>query len=146
VSGPPRTLREDVHIHAPATEVYERLVEPAPIWWPPAVSGLSTTGGGLSFTLGLAGRSERVALTRASDEPPHFLEFLADGEIGGVRALRWVVNDEGPREVHLIAELTYEPAGGGLGWMLEETVHRPGRRQALRDALWRLKLLVEGRQ
>jgi hypothetical protein len=146
VSGPPRTLREDVHIHASAIDVYARLVEAAPEWWPPAVSALDTGNGGLAFTLGLAGRSERARLARTTEEPPRFLEFMADGNGGALRALRWAVNAEGPREVHLIAELTYEPAGGAVGWMLEETAHRPGRRQVLRDALWRLKLLIEGQR
>ena len=145
MSGPSRTLREDVHIHAPATEVYARLVDPAPDWWPQAVSQLDTDGGGLRFCVGLAGRTEQAALVRSTEEPPRFLEFVADGGASAVRALRWVVNDEGPREVHLITELEYEPAGGAMGWMLEETVHRPGRRQVLRDALWRLKLRIEGR-
>jgi hypothetical protein len=146
MSGSARTLREDVHIHAPATEVYARLVESAPEWWPPAVTDIDTREGGLSFALGLAGRTERAILARTSDEPPRFLEFVADGEPNGLRALRWVVNDEGPREVHLIAEIAYEPASGAVGWMLEETVHRPSRRQVLRDALWRLKLLIEDRR
>jgi hypothetical protein len=146
VSAPLRILREDVHIHAAATAVFERLIEPAPEWWPAAVTGIDTRDGGLAFSLALAGRTERAALARASEEPPRFLEFLADGEPNALRALRWVVNDEGPREVHLIAELAYEPASGAMGWMLEETVHRPSRRQVLRDALWRLKLLIEDRQ
>jgi hypothetical protein len=144
VSGPPRTLREDVHIHASATDVYARLVEPKPEWWPPAVTSLDTTDGRLAFTLGLAARTERARLARTAEEPPRFVEFMADGDGSALRALRWAVNAEGPREVHLIAELTYEPAGGVVGWMLEETAHRPGRRQVLRDALWRLKLLTEG--
>ena len=47
--------------------------------------------------------------------------------------------------MHLVAEAVYERAAGPIGWLLEQALHRPLRRQALRDALWRLKLTVEGR-
>ena len=140
----PRSVREDVHVHAPADEVYALLIEASARWWPPAVTEVEASGEGLAFTLDLPGRRERATLMRVTDDPPRYIEFVADGMASPVRALRWVVNIEGPREVHMIAELEYEPAGGPLGWLMEETAQRPSRTQMLRDALWRLKLIAEG--
>src|SRR5205823_755042 len=141
--GPLRTLREDVHIHAPAIEVYGRLGAAHQEFWPAAVSDVDTSGG-LAFRLAMPLRNERAALMRSSEEAPRYLEFAANGDGGALRSLTWAVNSEGPREVHLIVEIAYAPAGGPLGWALEEMLHRPFRRQALRDTLWRLKLLAEG--
>ena len=70
----------------------------------------------------------------------------AAGAASAVTALTWVVNDEAPREVHVAAELPYLPAAGPLGWALEETLQRPARPQAVRDALRRLKSLPEVRR
>ncbi len=141
-----RRLREDVHIHAPADEVYGRLraFESHREWLPPAFDGVEADDDAIAFALLLPVRRERARLEVVAAEPPRVLE-LADGN-GGGWGLAWGVNIEGPREVHLTAEIAYEPAGGPLGWVLEETMHRPMRRQALRDALWRLKLLIEGRR
>ena len=52
---------------------------------------------------------------------------------------------ESGRESHLSVETHYHPAGGPFGPLLDLTLHRPHRRQAFRDALWRLKLLIEKR-
>lgn len=140
-----RRLREDVHVHAPAEEVYGRLsqLDTHHEWLPAAFSEVRGDTTEIEFVLALPGRRERARLTVATAEPPRMLEFAdADGRAWG---LAWAVNQEGPREVHLTAEIAYEPARGAFGWVMEETAHRPMRRQALRDALWRLKLLIEGR-
>jgi polyketide cyclase/dehydrase/lipid transport protein len=143
-----RRLREDVHIHAPATEVYNRLLSlhRDREWLPPAFSELEASAGELAFALTLPMRTERSRLVVSSDEPPTFVEFAAVNGAGGIELLNWALSSEGPREVHLTVEAGYEPSRGLLGWLLEETVHRPARRQAFRDALWRLKLLSEGRR
>jgi hypothetical protein len=143
-----RRLREDVHIHAPAAEVYDRLVglDKDHAWLPPAFSDFEAAGGEIAFALTLPMRTERARLAVAADEPPTFVEFSAVDGVGGVVLLSWALNPEGPRDVHLTVEAGYEPLAGLAGWLLEETLHRPVRRQALRDALWRLKLLVEGRR
>jgi hypothetical protein len=146
VSRPLRTLREDVHIHAPALEVFGYLDAHDPEFWPPAVTVYTKDQQSLELAISLPGRSERARLMRATEDRPRYLEFTADGQAAALRGLTWVVNSEGPREVHLIVEMAYEPARGPFGWALEETVHRACRRQVLRDALWRLKLLAEGRR
>lgn len=143
-----RRLREDVHIHAPAAAVYERLVglHADHQWLPPAFADFEAAGGEIAFALALPLRTERARLAVATDEPPTFVEFAAVDGGGGVELLSWALNPEGAREVHLTVEAGYQPSGGPLGWLMEEAVHRPVRRQAFRDALWRLKLLVEGRR
>jgi len=136
-----------VHIHAPAADVYGRLRSGAghQRWLPPAFADFEHTGDELGFALTLPLRTERTRLQVTVEEPPGLIELspMDGGSIGG---LAWALNVEGPREVHLTMELAYKPAGGPLGWVLEESVHRPLRRQALRDTLWRLKLVIEGRE
>ena len=148
-----RLLREDVHIHATAAAVYERLIglHNDHDWLPPAFGDIEVADGEFAFALALPLRTERARLAVAADEPPTFVEFAAvddHGANGGpaIERLSWALNAEGPRDVHVTLEAGYEPSGGPLGWIVEEAVHRPVRRQAFRDALWRLKLLVEGRQ
>lgn len=144
MSRPLRSVREDVHIHASFAEVRDLIGSPVR-WAPPALAEAEGDLDAIAFRLLLPLRSERVRLQRATPDAEHVLEFAANGDGSPVRALTWVLNVEAPREVHLVAELSYEPAAGPIGWALEEIAHRPSRRQALRDALWRLKLLAEGR-
>lgn len=144
MSRPLRSVVEDVHIHATFLDVCDLIASPLR-WAPPAITEAEGDLDALAFRLLLPLRSEHARLARAADEAAHVLAFAANGDGGAVRGLTWVVNVEAPREVHLVAELLYEPAGGPIGWALEEVMHRPSRRQALRDALWRLKLLAEGR-
>ena len=141
-----RRLREDVHIHGLPGDVYGHLfcLDGARAWLPPAFTAIEAGANALSFALTLPMRTERARLTVATDEPPTYLEFAAADGPGGIELLAWALNPEGARDVHVTVEAGYQPAGGVLGWLLEETVHRPLRRQAFRDALWRLKLLVEG--
>jgi hypothetical protein len=47
--------------------------------------------------------------------------------------------------VHVTVEAEYRPAAGLLGGLLEPVLHRPLRQQALRDVVWRLKQVAEGR-
>ncbi|RLT27103.1 MAG: hypothetical protein DWI48_04525 [Chloroflexi bacterium] len=143
MSRPLRDVREDVHIHASYAEV--RALVMAPQQWHPA-SFDDVMGGDedIAFRLLLPMRSEVAMLHRNQSADVTMLEYSGD-EASSVRALNWAINAEAPHEVHLLAELIYEPAGGPFGWALEEVMHRPARRQALRDALWRLKLLAEGR-
>lgn len=141
---PPRSVREDVHIHATADAVYALLSAGDAAWLPLEIESFEQTAGQLMFTLVLPLRREQARLVRTSADAPRVLEFAADGSASDVTALTWVVNAESPSEVHVVAELAYLPASGVLGWALEETLHRPARTQALRDALWRLKLVAEG--
>ena len=52
---------------------------------------------------------------------------------------------EGPDDVHLLVEAIYTPAGGFVGALLDLLVQRAHRRQALRDAVWRLEAAARGR-
>lgn len=140
-----RSVREDVHIHAAGDAVYALLWDGAASWLPPAFESFEVADAQLAFTLALPLRREQARLVRASAERPRLLEFAADDGGSAVRALTWVVNLESPGEAHVAAELAYVPASGPLGWALEEMVQRPARAQALRDALWRLKLMAEGK-
>jgi hypothetical protein len=143
-------LREDIHIHAPQRDVYSHLraLDRYQRWLPRAFRDVRGDGATLDFTLALGLRSERGRLAVDVEEPHSYLELagatLANGGQTAIDALAWYVSAEGPREVHLIAEARYEPRGV-VGAMLELPLLRAQRRQVLRDMLWRLKHLVEGR-
>ena len=143
-------IREDVHIHASAGETFARLeaIERYGEWLPRSfrdVAGESGAQARLDGVLALPLRSERVRLEVAEREPSQLLLFRsADGERGAFRTLSWVLSVEGPSDVHLLVEATYTPAGGLAGALLDLLVQRAHRRQALRDAVWRLKQLLEG--
>lgn len=137
-------MREDVHIHAQADAIYALLSTADGSWLPPAFESFEAADAYLAFTLVLPLRREQARLLRTSAEAPRLLEFAAEDGASAVRALTWVVNLESPGEAHVAGELAYVPASGPLGWALEETLQRPARAQALRDALWRLKLVAEG--
>jgi hypothetical protein len=143
-----RRLREDVHIHAPASEVYARVAGLAHShdWLPPVFADLEVGARSVAFALALPLRTERTRLAVAADEPPAYIEFTAVDGSRGIELLSWGLNAEGPHDVHVTLEAGYEPSAGPIGWLLEETMQRPARRQAFRDALWRLKLLAEGRE
>lgn len=142
-------LREDVHIHAAPEAIFGRLREPAEGGW---FARAFTAGenGTLAYDLRLPLRRERAELAVTSEEPPRLLllERAGDGEGGesGVLAsLSWALHPEAAGEVHVTVEAAYRPPGGPLGRVLEPMLYEPLRRQAYRNALWRLKQLVEGR-
>ncbi len=141
-------LREHVHIHASADEVYGRLaaLEEHRRWLPSAFRGVVATRDSLSFDLRLPLRRDRARLAVTGDEAPALLVLERDGVEGGagsIHSLTWALHVEAPREVHLTLEVAYHPAGGALGSLLEVALHRRLRQQAFREALWRLKLLIE---
>ena len=147
-------IREDVHIHASASATFERLEATARYgeWLPRSfreVEGEPGPRARLDGVLTLPLRSERVRLEAAEREPPRLLLFRAapdgaGGEHGAFETLSWVLTAEGPDDVHLLVEAIYTPAGGFVGALLDLLVQRAHRRQALRDAVWRLKQLLEG--
>jgi len=141
-----RLLREDVHVHAASDAVYAllRQAEQRARWLGPTVAELAQHGDMLAFRIALPLRSERAQLALAVDEAPRLLVYAANGAPTALSAVTWVLRAEGAAEVHVSMEAGYTPAAGLLGWVLEEALHRPHRRQALRDSLWRLKLLAEG--
>lgn len=143
---PPRSVREDVHIHARPDAVFALLSSSDADWLPPAFEAYEVDDRDLAFTLALPFRREPARLTRTSMQPPWVLQFAGDNSASGVTALEWVVNAESATEVHVEAQLVYLPASGPLGWALEEMLQRPARQQAMRDALWRLKLVAEGKR
>ncbi len=145
-------ILEDVHIHASASATFERLEATARYgeWLPRSfrdVEGEPGPRARLDGVLTLPLRSERVRLEAAEREPPRLLLFRAapDGAGGDAfESLSWVLSAEGPDDVHLLVEAIYTPAGGFAGALLDLLVQRAHRRQALRDAVWRLKQLLEG--
>jgi hypothetical protein len=138
-------IREDVHLHAPAPAVRQRILDLSTYdeWLAPAFRDFRADDEGWSFTLALPGRTEAGRLRRGGIEDGA-VTFVQDGG-GVIHSLTWAMHAESTREVHLTAEITYAPAGGIAGNVLEMTVHRPHRVQALRDSLWALKQLVEQR-
>ena len=143
-------IREDVHIHASASATFERLEATARYaeWLPRAFRDVAAPSGPaarLEGVLTLPLRSERVRLEAAEREPDRLLLFRSsDGDRGAFDTLSWVLTAEGAGDVHLLVEAIYTPAGGFAGWLLDLLVQRQHRRQALRDAVWRLKQLLEG--
>ena len=143
-------IREDVHIHASADETFARLEATGGYaeWLPRSFRDVTAPPGPparLEGVLALPLRSERVGLELAEREPARLLLFRAsDGARGAFETLSWVLSAEGPDDVHLLVEAIYTPAGGLAGALLDLLVQRAHRRQALRDAIWRLKQLLEG--
>ena len=140
-------IREDVNLHATPHDVHARLaaLDTLGEWLPPQFSAVPSADGELWFELAMPLRRERARLAVAEDEPPWLLALThADGVDGRtLTALTWALHAESPREVHLTLEAEYEPAAGVLGSLLEPVLYEPLRRQAFRDALWRLKHVVE---
>lgn len=144
-----RHIREDIHIHAPATEIFERIAALAtpPAWLPPSFRDARIEDDALAFRLSLPLLDRAAHLGVAERDVPVALslrEQHSNGTKPAVEAFDWALHQESANNVHVTAEFAYEPAGGLLGPLLELAFHAPLRRQALRDALWRLKLLAEG--
>ena len=143
-------IREDVHIHASASATFERLEATARYaeWLPRSFREVAAPPGPparIEGVLTLPLRSERVRLEAAEREPERLLLFRSsDGDRSAFDTLSWVLTAEGADDVHLLVEAIYTPAGGFGGWLLDLLVQRQHRRQALRDAVWRLKQLLEG--
>ena len=135
-------IREDVHVHASAQAVLQRVLDLSTYdeWLAPAFRDYRADDEGCSFDLVLPGRVEPARLRRGGVEAGAF-SLVRDGD-SAVDSIVWALHAESPREVHLTAEVAYTPAGG-FGAILETTVHRPNRTQALRDSLWALKQLLE---
>jgi hypothetical protein len=151
--GGERWIREDVHIHASAEEVYELLasLHSHGRWLPRTFRGVEANGDELSFELSLPLRREQARLSVTAGEAPTLL-VLASGRdaeqgagngVGPFASLTWALHSEAAGEVHVTLEAEYRPAGGVVGALLEPLLYYPLRRQAFRDALWRLKLFVE---
>ena len=136
-------LREDVHIHAEPAAIQRRILalDSYTDWLGPAFRAYTADDEGFAFHLVLPTRTEGAHLRRAGIEDGA-VTFVRDGG-GAYDSLTWALHAEAAREVHLTLEATYRPAGGLAGAFLETLFHRPHRAQALRDALWRLKHLVE---
>ena len=139
-------IREDIHIHASASDAFARLEATASYseWLPRCFRDVAANGSGIDCLLSLPLRSERVRLEPAQVEEPRLLQFRAAEDGRGFETLSWVLSPEGPRDVHLLVDATYTPAGGFAGAILDLLVQRAHRRQALRDAVWRLKHVLEG--
>lgn len=152
------SIREHVHIHAPADDVYRQLsaLHGHERWLPRAFRRFAASDDELSFDLALPLRSERARLSVSVDDAPNLLvlerapgprEGAQDGAVaadgGSLAALSWALHSEAAGEVHVTVEAVYRPAAGPLGALAESVLYRSRRRQAYRDALWRLKLLVE---
>ena len=150
-------LREDVHIHASADAVYRALsaLGDHARWLPPRFRDYDASGTRVSFDLAFPLRRERARLRVAADQAPELLVLAQDGGAGdddgggsdgdgSLASLTWALHEESPAEVHLTLEAEYHPAAGPLGALLEPALYEPLRRQAFREALWGLKLSLEG--
>ena len=142
-------VREDIHIRATPADVYRRIsaLDTVAEWLPPIFRGVEASGRALTFRLALPLHGERAELDIETDDQPALFVLAGREEdgAGALDSLTWALHAEGERNVHLTLEAGYTPAAGLLGWLLEPALHRPLRRQALRDALWRLKQVAEGR-
>ena len=142
-------VREDRHRRAAPAGVYRRIaaLDTLAEWLPPVFREVEASGRALAFRLELPLYSERAELAVETDDAPALFVLAGNGEdgAGALDSLTWALHAEGEHNVHLTLEAVYTPATGLLGWLLEPALHRPLRRQALRDALWRLKQVAEGR-
>ncbi|MEZ4501377.1 MAG: hypothetical protein R3C39_01995 [Dehalococcoidia bacterium] len=143
------TLREDIHVRAEIEDVFGHLTafEAATAWLPGSFRDLEASHEGLAFRLALPFDARRVSMHVETHEGPTYLELRPDDTEGvpALEGLRWALFAEGPRQVHVTVEAEYRPASGFLGGLLEPVLHRPLRQQALRDVVWRLKQVAEGR-
>ena len=143
-----RRIREDIHVHAGAEEAFRFLEATGRYaeWLPRSFRAFREPrpDGVLDCELALPLRSARLRLEAAGREPPRLLRFRATAPGGAFDALVWTLSPEGPDETHLLAEAEYAPPGGPAGAILDLLAQRAHRRQALRDALWRLKQALEG--
>ena len=152
------TIREDVHIHAEAPIVYRRLMDLGSLseWLPERFRHVRAEGERCSFTLALPLRAESAQLHVAIAEEPYTLTLATDNSarnmppasstdsnIPAIQLLRWELQPEGRGEVHVTVAAVYRPPRGIAGPLLDLLMFRPCRRQALRDALWKLKHLIE---
>ncbi len=138
-------VREDVHIHAPASAVYRVLEDIARHgeWLAHHFHDFTVVEEDvIAFSLALPLRTETAHLRRDREET-HALTFVGNGSGGELVELSWAFHPESPREVHLTVEAVYEPARGPFGGLLEALLHRPYRTQALRETLWNLKQRAE---
>ena len=147
-------IREDVHIHAEAPAVYRRLAELESLgeWLPERFRDVRAEGERCAFTLALPLRAEGAWLRVTDAAEPYTLALADDASAGSngatataIQSLRWELQPEGRGEVHVTLAAGYRAPGGIAGPLLDLLLFRPQRRQALRDALWQLKQLVEGR-
>lgn len=138
-------LVEDIHIHAAAEEVFARIEATGSYgeWLPRCFREVDGADGAFVATLALPLRAEAVRLEPAEVNAA-MLHFRAVEGGEAFDSLTWHVNAEGPREVHLELQAVYTPSGGFPGAVLDALLLRSYRRQALRDALWRLKYVLEG--
>lgn len=140
-------LIEDIHIHAAADEVFARIEATGSYseWLPRCFRDVDGDSGGmLAATLALPLRAEAVRLEPAQVEPLALLHFRSADGGEAFDSLTWNLSAEGPREVHLEVQAVYTPVGGFPGAVFDVLLLRSYRRQALRDALWRLKYVLEG--
>ena len=140
-------LVEDIHIHAAADEVFARIEATGSYgeWLPRCFRDVDgDSGGAFAATLALPLRAEAVRLEPAQVEPLALLHFRSTDGGEAFDSLTWNLSAEGPHEVHLELQAVYTPAGGFPGAVFDVLLLRSYRRQALRDALWRLKYVLEG--
>ena len=144
-------VREDIHIRAAAAAVYERVahLEATLQWLPPTFREPSVEDDRLDFALSLPLDRREAHLAVAEREEPRYVRLSAvngNGAAGAVESLTWALHAESPQNVHVTVEMAYAPSNNLLGGLFEAALHAPMRRQALRDALWRLKQVCEGRE
>ena len=137
-------LREDVHIHSTPDMIFGRLRAPDEgEWFARAFGEPGSNGSGLSYDLRLPLRRERARLSTTAEQVPTLLVMERDDDEAPLVSLSWALHPEADGEVHVTVDVQYQPAGGLFGTLLEQLLYDGLRRQAYRDALWRLKHLVE---
>jgi hypothetical protein len=138
------TVREDIHIHAPYDVVRDRLLAIAKHgeWLGTHFRDYEAAGNTLTFTLALPGRSEVGRLT-VDDSDQFGVRYFRNGGGGEIAELSWAIHVETAQDVHLTVEASFDPRRGLFGPILELTLLRPQRTQALRESIWNLKQLIE---
>ena len=147
-----RAIREDVHIHAEARTVYRRLAAPEGLgqFLPDPFRVIDARTGTPTADARSVGESAGAPLVIARAEEPRSLTLVPEGvgpadRAPPIESLSWELQPEGAGEVHVSISADYRRPVGVAGPLLDILLHRPRRRQALREALWRLKGVAEDR-